>query len=66
MEITVKLSEFDVELLEAYRVLYNYEHELDLERFINTKDENGNRYELDLKMLLCNLSDAVRKAKKET
>ena len=64
MEITVTLSEFDIEVLEAYRILSNYEgYDLDLERFINTKDSNGFRYGDNLKTLLDTLASVLDREK---
>ena len=63
MEIKVDLSKYDIQVLEAYRVLNNYEYNLDLERFINTKTQNGGRYGDDLGVLLDTLVGALDKAK---
>ena len=62
MEIKVDLSKYDIQVLEA-RVLNNYEYNLDLERFINTKTQNGGRYGDDLGVLLDTLVGALDKAK---
>ena len=64
MEIKIDLSDSDIELLNAYRILSNYEgYNFDLDRFLNTKDPDGNRYENSLQMLLDTLSHALQKAK---
>ena len=64
MEITVTLSEFDIEVIEAYRILQNYEgYDLDLERFIHSHDTNGLRYEGNLKSLLDTLASVLNRAK---
>ena len=64
MEITVKLSESDIEVIEAYRILQNYEgYDLDLERFIHSNDTNGLRYEGNLKSLLDTLACVLNRAK---
>ena len=66
MTIEVELNEHDIDLLNAYRVLSAYEHELDLVRFIESRDHNGNRYDLDLRLLLDKLCKAQKKVKKES
>ena len=63
MEITLTLSKNDIEILEAYRVLSDYEYDLDLEKFVNTKHSHGGSYELDLKLLLQNILCAYNKVK---
>ena len=66
MKIEVELNEHDTDLLNAYRILSAYEHELDLERFINSQTGNGGgRYELDLRLLLDKLCAAQNRAKEK-